>query len=137
MSKYFLGSNEIKLKQDAMIVTETNAKGIITFVSKDFCNYAGYTKRELLGEAHNIIRNKFMPKSAFKDLWQTIKLGKKWKGVVVNSTKNGDYYWVKANVYPSQYADGSVKYISVRVKPTQSEVEEAMKLYPTLDTKGN
>ena len=128
-----LGNKEIKLTSDDLIVTETDEKGIISFASRDFCRIAGYSKEELIGQPHNFVRNSFMPKSAFKDLWDTVKSGNIWTGIVVNKTKDGGYYWVKANVYPSQNRDGSRKYISVRILPSQREIEEAIKLYQTLD----
>lgn len=128
-----LGNKELKLTFEDMIVTETDEKGIITFASHDFCRIAGYTKDELVGKPHNCIRNTFMPKAAFKDLWDTVKSGKTWTGIVVNATKDGGYYWVKANVYPSKNRDGSTKYISVRIMPSSKEIEEAIKLYQTLN----
>lgn len=127
-----LGNKETKLSNDSMIVTETDAKGIITFASKDFCEIAGYTKEELVGQPHNMIRHPFMPKAAFADLWKTVQGGNIWTGIVVNKTKTGGYYWVKANVYPSRNTDGSIKYISVRVRPSSKEIEDVIKLYPTM-----
>ncbi len=127
-----LGGKEVRLNSNSMIVTETDAKGNITFASKDFCKIAGYSKEELIGKSHNCVRNSFMPKDAFKDLWNTVKSGNRWSGTVVNSTKDGGYYWVKATVYPSQNKDGSTKYISVRVMPTQKEIDMAISLYPTM-----
>ena len=127
-----LGNKELKLDKDSMIVTETDAKGVITFASKDFCKFAGYTYDELLGKPHSIVRNSFMPKAAFQDLWDTVRGGKIWSGIVVNSTKSGGYYWVKATVYPSKTTNGDIKYISVRVMPSQKEIDNAITLYPTL-----
>jgi aerotaxis receptor len=127
-----LGNKEERLTSDSMIVTETDEKGDILFASKDFCKIAGYSSEELIGKPHNIIRHPFMPKAAFKDLWDTVKAGKIWNGVVVNTTKTGGYYWVKATVYPSQTFDGRTKYVSVRVMPSKADIENAMALYPTL-----
>ncbi|MEA3352904.1 MAG: PAS domain-containing protein [Campylobacterota bacterium] len=127
-----LGSNEVKLDTGSMIVTETDSKGMITFASNDFCKIAGYNKEELLGQPHNMIRHSFMPKVAFDDLWNTVKSGDKWSGTVINRTKNNGYYWVKATVYPSQNSDGSIKYISVRVKPSKEDIDNAIALYPTM-----
>jgi aerotaxis receptor len=127
-----LGNRESILDKDSMIVTETDAKGIITFASHDFCEIAGYTKEELVGQPHNLIRHPFMPSAAFADLWKTVQSGNVWTGIVVNKTKNGGFYWVKANVFPSRNPDGSTKYISVRVMPSKEEVEDAIRVYPTL-----
>jgi len=127
-----LGNKELQLNQKSMIVTETDIKGNIIFASKDFCQFAGYTNEELVGKPHSIVRHKFMPKVAFQELWDTVKKGAIWSGIVVNTTKTGGYYWVKATVYPSKSSNGEIKYISVRVMPSQAEVQNAIKLYPTL-----
>jgi len=127
-----LGKKETILDISSMIVTETNEKGIITFVSEDFCKIAEYSQEELVGKPHNVIRHDFMPKQAFKDLWSTVKSGNIWRGIVVNKTKNDGYYWTKALVFPSQNSDGSKKYISIRVKPSQKDIDTASALYKTL-----
>ncbi|WP_198305343.1 PAS domain-containing protein [Arcobacter vandammei] len=120
---------EVYLKQDTIIVSQTNEKGIITFANEDFCKIAGFTLDELVGNPHNIVRHKDMPKWAFEDLWNTIKAGKTWKGIVKNRTKDGDFYWVNATAFPSKNIDGTTRYISVRVKPTKEEIENAKKSY--------
>lgn len=125
-------SKEIKMSINDIIVTETDAKGVITFANEDFCKIAGYTRNELLGKSHNIVRHADMPKVAFADLWKTIQSGKLWKGIVKNKTKNGDFYWVNATAYPIKKTNGELRYISVRIKPTDKEVQEASKLYETL-----
>jgi aerotaxis receptor len=123
---------ELKLERNTMIVSETDEKGNITYVNDDFCRFAKYTKDELIGYPHNIVRHKDMPKAAFKGLWETIQGGMVWSGIVKNQSKNGDYYWVRATVFPSRCTKGNKKYVSVRVKPTDDEVREAEALYKTL-----
>ncbi|MEA1916803.1 MAG: PAS domain-containing protein [Campylobacterota bacterium] len=126
-------SREIFLEKGTMIVSETDVNGNILYANGDFCKIVDYTKDELIGKPHNIIRHKDMPKAAFKMLWETIKDGRVWNGIVKNSTKDGNYYWVNATVFPSKSVDGKIRYISVRVKATQEEVQNAEKLYLTLD----
>lgn len=126
-------NNEVKMPQEMIIVTETDAKGIIKFANEDFCKIAGYSLEELVGHPHNMVRHNEMPRAAFEDLWKTIQKGNIWKGIVKNKTKNGDYYWVNATAYPSKNPNGELRYISVRVKPTELEVSDAMKLYKTLN----
>ncbi len=125
-------SKEIKLSQDILIVSETDSKGIIRYANDDFCKIAGYSREELIGQPHNMVRHSDMPKAAFKDLWATVQAGKIWKGIVKNKTKNGGYYWVNATAYPSKTPEGELRYISVRVKPTQTEINNAIELYKTL-----
>jgi aerotaxis receptor len=115
-----------------MIVSETNSKGEIVFANNDFCKIAGYSMEELIGKPHNIIRHQDMPKIAFRNLWETIQAGNIWKGIVKNKTKNGQYYWVNATAFPSKTPTGELRYISIRVKPTHQEIENAQKLYATL-----
>ena len=126
-------NEEIKMSISDIIVTETDDKGIITFANEDFCKIAGYKKEELLGSPHNMVRHSDMPKAAFKDLWQTVQSGKIWKGIVKNKTKNGGFYWVNATAYPSKKANGELRYISIRIKPTDKEIADALKLYSTLN----
>ena len=123
---------EHTLKENTMIVSETDTKGIIVYANEDFCKMAGYTKDELIGQPHNMVRHSDMPKAAFKGLWDDLKAGKTWKGIVKNKTKNGDFYWVYATAYPSTDSSGNTRYISVRVKPTKEEIENAQNLYKTL-----
>ncbi len=125
-------SIEIKLKKNMMIVSETNKKGNIIYANKDFCEISGYSKDELIGMPHNMVRHPDMPKLAFKNLWDTLKDGKTWKGIVKNLCKNGDYYWVNATIYPVMKKDGKMKLISVRIKPTKKEIEKAKKLYKSM-----
>ena len=126
-------NEEIKMSISDIIVTETDDKGIITFANEDFCKIAGYKKEELLGSPHNMVRHSDMPKAAFKDLWQTVQDGKLWKGIVKNKTKNGGFYWVNATAYTSKKANGELRYISIRIKPTDKEIADAVNLYSTLN----
>lgn len=121
--------NEIELDTRAFLVSETNEKGIITFANDEFCHYAGYTIDELIGKPHNIVRHPDMPKSAFKNLWDTIKSGKKWRGFVKNRAKDGRYYWVFATVYPFVNCDGEKGYISCRRVISDMEKDKYEKLY--------
>ncbi|WP_419764354.1 MAG: PAS domain-containing protein [Arcobacter sp.] len=125
-------TEEVLLSKDIMIVSETDEKGKIIFANSDFCKIAGYTMEELIGQPHNIVRHKDMPKVAFEDLWKTIKAGSIWKGIVKNKTKKGSYYWVNATAFPSKKPNGELRYVSIRVKPTNEEIENAQKLYSTL-----
>ncbi len=123
--------NEVVLKHDTMITSETDHRGNILYANGDFCKIAEYDKEELIGKPHNIIRHPDMPKAAFKDLWDTIKQGKVWNGIVKNRTKTGKFYWVNATVFANEKS-GQIRYISVRKKPTPQEVEAAEKLYGTM-----
>lgn len=126
-------NKEIVLEKDIMIVSETDEKGNIVYANDDFCKIAGFTKSELTGKPHNIVRHQDMPKAAFKDLWDTLKSGRTWNGIVKNKTKEGDFYWVNATAFVSKTKDGTTRYISVRVKPTANEIQTAQALYKSLN----
>ena len=83
------------LFQGRVIVSETNLKGIITYANRKFCEISGYDKDELIGQPHNMIRHPDMPKEAFQKMWETIKSGQIWHGLVKNLRKDGQYYQVK------------------------------------------
>jgi diguanylate cyclase (GGDEF)-like protein/PAS domain S-box-containing protein len=104
------------------IVSKTNPKGVITYVNDKFCEISGYTRDELIGKPHNIIRHPDMPREAFKDLWDTIKAKKSWSGVVTNMKKDGGQYIVDTTVIPILDVDGDVvEYIAIRHDITELE----------------
>ncbi|WP_114418616.1 methyl-accepting chemotaxis protein [Marinospirillum perlucidum] len=117
--------NEYPVRQDCAIISHTDTKGQITYVNDEFVEYAGFTREELIGKPHNIIRHPDMPQEAFRDMWATLKQGRAWQGLVKNRRKNGDHYWVKATATPRP--DGG--YMSVRLRPTREEVSAAEALY--------
>jgi len=130
---YATAEHEVKLDKETIIVSQTDKKGHIIYANDDFCKITGYSKDELIGKPHNINRHPDMPKAAFEDLWKTIKSGKIWQGIVKNLAKDGSYYWVNAKIYPSTSPSGEIRYVSVRIKPTDKEIEDSEKLYKTLD----
>lgn len=124
---------EYTLSEGAFLVSETDEKGIITFANDDFCEIAGYSREEMLGKPHSIVRHPDMPKAAFKDLWDTVKAGKVWTGIVKNAVKDGGYYWVYATVYPMISCGSKRGYMSCRRMATRDEIKKAEELYKTLN----
>lgn len=116
---------EYEVRYDCAIISHTDAKGQIVYVNDEFVEYAGFTREELIGKPHNIIRHPDMPTEAFRDMWATLKKGRAWQGIIKNRRKNGDHYWVKATATP--LVNGG--YMSVRLKATQQEVKDAEVLY--------
>lgn len=115
-----------KIIDDNVIVSSTDLKGNITYASNAFSNICGYSKNELLGHSHNIIRHDDMTKSKFENLWDTIKKGKVWEGELKNKKKNGSYYWVNAIISPIYNSENKITgYTAVRQNITdRKEVEE-------------
>jgi len=126
-------NQEIQMKKGAILVSRTDLKGIITDCNDEFISISGYTRDELIGASHNIVRHPDMPPAAFEDLWTTVKALNPWQGIVKNRTKSGDYYWVEANVLPV-FKNGKVDgYLSVRRAPSREKIEKAEQLYQLLN----
>ena len=121
--------NEHVYADDIQIISTTDRKGVIRYINDAFCRTSGFSEEELLNKSHNIIRHPYMPAAAFQDLWDTVKQGKAWMGVVNNRCKNGDHYWVDAYVTPIYEGDEIAGYQSVRVKPDRALVKRAEELY--------
>ena len=120
---------EYVLQDGAMLASQTDLKGIITYCNPDFIKASGFEEEELIGQPHNLVRHPDMPPEAFADLWQTLKEGMPWTGLVKNRRKNGGFYWVLANVTPIA-EDGKITgYMSVRSKPSREQVSAAEAVY--------
>lgn len=115
------------------LVSKTDLKGIITYANDAFVELSGFTREELVGKSHNIVRHPDMPPQAFEDLWRTIKAGLPWRGLVKNRAKDGDHYWVDAFVVPVRENDRIVGYMSVRQEPSREAVAKAEALYRELN----
>ncbi|WP_317205878.1 methyl-accepting chemotaxis protein, partial [Janthinobacterium sp.] len=121
--------NEYVLNEGMTIVSTTDLQGNINYANQYFVEVSGYAEQELLGAPQNILRHPDMPAEAFADLWATIKLGMPWTGMVKNRCKNGDFYWVLANITPVIENGKPVGYMSVRTKPDREQVRRAAELY--------
>ena len=122
-------NTEYVLKDADAVISRTDPKGVITFINEDFIRISGFSKDELIGSSHNIVRHPDMPKEAFEDLWKSNKAGRPWTGYVKNRCKNGDYYWVRAVVTPNYENGQLVGYTSVRSKPDRATVEKVTDAY--------
>jgi PAS domain S-box-containing protein len=121
-----VSGREHPFPQGRTVISYTDLKGQITSANEAFIELSGFTREELIGQPHNLVRHPDMPEEAFRDLWDTLKQGRPWTGLVKNRRKNGDHYWVRA--YASPLADGT-GYVSVRVAATRQEVAAAEELY--------
>jgi aerotaxis receptor len=122
-------NKEYVLQDWETIVSKTDLKGRITYINDDFLRISGYAEDELINKPHNIVRHPDMPEQAFDDLWRTLKQGKAWTGLVKNRCKNGDCYWVEANVAPLIENHQVVGYTSIRGKPARDAVQAAEAAY--------
>lgn len=119
---------------EACLISKTDKKGNITYVNDKFCEVAQYTREELIGKPHNVVRHPDMPSAVFKQMWATIGKGEMFRGVVKNRSKDGTPYWVDALINPILGEDGKPEaYIGVRYDITEQikkelEIEEASKV---------
>jgi len=120
-----------------LIISSTDTKGIITYVNRKFCEISGYTKNELKGINHNIVRHPDMPKMAFSEIWTTIQAKKEWTGIVKNLRKDGRYYWVYSHISPVEEDGLIIGYTAARRPASRTEIEETLPIYQTLLEKEN
>ncbi len=122
------------------LITRTDKKGIITFASKAYRDMTKYSRNELVGKPHSIVRHPLMPEAAFREMWDTIQRGEHWEGMVKNLRKDGKYYWVIVQIDPID-ENGNIiyhkpekiaGYVAVRREPSRKEIEEADSLYKKL-----
>jgi aerotaxis receptor len=124
--------SEVEFPADVQLVSTTDLRGVITYANPAFCQIAGYRVDELVGQNHNLVRHPDMPKAAFADLWDRLKEGNPWRGIVKNRCKDGRHYWVDAYVTPI-YEHGKISgYQSVRCKPEPQIKQVANQTYQAL-----
>jgi aerotaxis receptor len=122
-------NQEKTFAQDVKLVTTTDLDGNIIYCNDAFVEISGFEKAELIGSPHNIVRHPDMPQDAFKVMWETLKQGKAWMGLVKNRCKNGDFYWVDAYVTPVMESGKVIGYESVRTLPDRKDVARAEEIY--------
>jgi PAS domain S-box-containing protein len=125
-------SDEWFFPKDSYILSETDSKGLILYANEIFCQMAGYSIDELIGQPHNIVRHPDMPRIAFKGLWDDIQSKGFWNGIVKNLRKDGGYYWVDATALRKVHSNGDVTYLSIRRVPSRRVVESCAVLYGEL-----
>ncbi|MDD2915850.1 MAG: PAS domain-containing methyl-accepting chemotaxis protein [Gallionella sp.] len=131
-----VSQKEVPFPPNTVLISRTDTKGIITYANDAFVDISGYSREELIGTNHNIVRHPDMPPQAFKWLWDTLKERRPWRGTVKNRCKNGDHYWVRATVAPIFEGGQMIGYSSVRRAPTRQQVAGAETLYRQLNQSG-
>jgi len=123
---------EYRFPAGQTLVSTTDLKGRILYCNPSFIEVSGFTKEELLGQPHNMIRHPDMPEEAFRDMWHTIASGLPWSAMVKNRRKDGDHYWVMANVTPLMDGAHVSGYMSVRTEPSRAQIDAAQALYDAM-----
>jgi len=128
-----INNNEKALSDNDFIVSKTDKKGYITYCNRIFVDMAGWSRFELIGANHNIIRHPDMPKIAFKILWDLVQSKKEFFGFVKNLRKDGGFYWVLAYITPDLDLNGNIiGYTSFRKKPSRKGIEFLTPIYKQL-----
>jgi len=128
-----INNNEKVMSENDFIVSKTDIKGYITYCNRIFVEMAGWSRFELIGANHNIIRHPDMPKIAFKILWDLVQAKKEFFGFVKNLRKDGGYYWVLAYITPDVDLNGNIiGYTSFRKKPSRRGIEFLTPVYKQL-----
>ena len=124
-----VSQQEFVIPDGVTLVSMTDLTSRITYCNPNFVSVSGYSREELIGQPHNLVRHPDMPAEAFRDMWATLQSGSPWSALVKNRRKNGDHYWVLANATP-MIENGQVNgYMSVRTKPTRAQIDSAETLY--------
>jgi len=120
---------EYPFPADATLLSTTDEHSHVRYANESFLAVSGFTREELMGQPHNVVRHPDMPREAFADMWATLKAGQSWTALVKNRRKDGDHYWVRANATPIVRNGQLAGYMSVRTKPEPAEVKEAEAIY--------
>lgn len=129
-------TTERRFEPHEKLISTTDVKGKITHCNDVFVNISGYTRDELIGQPQNLVRHPDMPEAAFKVMWEHLKAGKPWMGLVKNRSKNGDFYWVSAYVTPITENGKTIGYESVRTCPSRKDIARAEQVYTKLNQSG-
>lgn len=120
---------EFTFSGEQSLISSTDTRGIISYCNQAFIDVSGFSREELIGANHNLVRHPDMPEAVFKEMWNTLKSGKNWMGLVKNRRKNGDHYWVSAYVTPIYENRQIIGYESVRVPATTEQRDRADAIY--------
>ena len=120
---------ETLLPEGEFIYSSTDLSGVIVEANEAFAKISNFSREEMIGQSHNIVRHPDIPPEAFADMWRDLKAGRPWRGIVKNRRKDGGFYWVVANASPVREHGQLVGYQSVRGRPTREEIAGAEAAY--------
>jgi methyl-accepting chemotaxis protein len=121
-------------REGAVLVSKTDLEGNISFCNQEFLEISGFKEAELVGQGFGLLRHPDIPKELFQQLWDTVRKGLPWTGVIKNRAKNGDFFWMHANITPVYRRGRIVEFLCVGTMPSTDEVKEAERLYLDLNS---
>ena len=122
--------NEEYIFKGNVMISQTDINGIINYANRMFCKVSGYRVSELLSQPHNIVKHPDMPTAVFTKMWETIRGGQAWNGLIKNLRKDGTYYWVDTEILPIKDKDSKVTgYISVKKPASRKDIQENKAIY--------
>ena len=126
MHNYKEAQGYLNVINQVAIVSKTDLSGIITYANDMFCNISGYDEDELIGKPQSIIKHPDTPIEVYQDLWGTIRSGKRWKGKLKNRAKDGDPYFINANIFPiyDDFDSEMIGFMSIQFLTTDEENEK-------------
>jgi PAS domain S-box-containing protein len=117
-----LADQKFALDQHA-IVAVTDVQGTITYVNEKFCAISQYSKDELIGQNHRILKSGYHSNEFFEQMYHTLANGKVWHGEIKNRAKDGSTYWVATTMVPFAGSDGKPRqYVSIRTDITETKL---------------
>ncbi len=123
-------THEVKLEENDLIVSKTDLMGRVTYVNRTFMRVSNYAEHEVMGKQHNVVRHPDIPRGVYRLMWETLKAGEEFFGVLKNLTSDGHFYWVLANVTLDRNAQGDVVgYFSVRRSVSPDAVRLVSDIY--------
>jgi methyl-accepting chemotaxis protein len=121
-------------REGAVLISKTDLKGNINYLNHEFIELSGYKEAELIGRNFDLLRHPDMPAEIFEKLWSTIQGGRPWDGILKNRAKNGDYFWVHANITPVYHRGRIVEFLCVGTAPATEEIADTDRLYTDLSS---
>lgn len=122
-------NKEKQIEHNDVVVVITDHMANINYASEDFCRLFGYSREILYGKNINIINHPKMPKSPFKQLWDTVQQGHPWMGIILNLTQLGQEIWVDTYIIPNIVNGEITEYQCIYRKPSKETIQRAKKVY--------
>lgn len=127
-------STEYPIPEGEVLVSKTDLNGFITYCNSTFIEASGYSKEELIGSPHNLLRHPDMPEQAFSDLWKTVRANKPWRGLIKNQRRDGRYYWAESDITPYIENGITTGYVAFRYKATPEQIAQADAAYRAINS---